>query len=196
VVAGKDTIYYKHDSRSFAAARAKAPAGYISGFFTTLLALQLVDEGKIDLEDKVAQYIPSFAKYGKNYITIRTCLSHQTGILLDMRLFSKFGRTLEDEVNSYAPREIYANPGTEARYSDKGVIIVARIIEIVTKKKFEMLAQQKLFRPLGMRQTTFNTQLLIRSTVPHRILRMVPSLRLTTSLFWDRCCCRTGNTKV
>jgi len=42
--------------------------------------MTLVDEGKIALDDKVAKYIPDFAKYSKGYITIRHCLSHQTGI--------------------------------------------------------------------------------------------------------------------
>jgi CubicO group peptidase (beta-lactamase class C family) len=64
---------------------------------------------------------------------------------------------LEQEVNSFAAREIQQNPGVEFRYNNMGISIAGRVLEVVTKKKFDMLAQQKLFRPLGMRQTSFTT---------------------------------------
>ncbi|RYZ20789.1 MAG: class A beta-lactamase-related serine hydrolase, partial [Chitinophagaceae bacterium] len=60
--------------------------------------------------------------------------------------------------NKYASLEIQTNPGTETRFSDRGFAIVARIIEATNKnKKFDNLMQQRLFRPLGMRGTTFQT---------------------------------------
>ncbi|MDB5196146.1 MAG: hypothetical protein JWP88_516 [Flaviaesturariibacter sp.] len=159
LVASKDTVVYQKDTRTFSAIRGKAPIGYSSQLLTTALILSLVDEGKLSLDDKVAQYLPVFAKYGKNYITIRTCLTHSSGIQVDSKakLFDKVGSSLEEEVNKLASREIQSNPGTEFRYNDRGFWIVARIAEIVTKKKFENLVQQKITRPLGMRQTSFIT---------------------------------------
>lgn len=157
-VASKDTLIYKNDTKFFNVNRSQGAAGYSSQWFTAALVLMLVDEGKIGLDDKVAFYLPEFTKYGKNYITIRNCLSHFTGISAGKaKLFDKSKQSLEEEVKSFAAREIQTNPGTEFRHSDIGFSIVARILEVVSKKKFEMLAQQKLFRPLGMRQTTFNT---------------------------------------
>jgi CubicO group peptidase (beta-lactamase class C family) len=157
-VASKDTLIYKNDTKLFNINRSQAPAGYSSQWFTTALVMMMVDEGKFNLDDKVVDYLPEFAKYGKNFITIRNCLSHFTGIQVSKtKLFEKSKRSLEDEVNSYAAREIQTNPGTEFRYNDIGFFIAARIVEVVSKKKFEMLAQQRLFRPLGMRQTTFTT---------------------------------------
>ncbi len=61
------------------------------------------------------------------------------------------------EVAAYAAKEIETNPGTEFRYSLIGPAIAARVAEVVMKKRFDLLVQQKLFRPLGMRQTTFST---------------------------------------
>jgi CubicO group peptidase (beta-lactamase class C family) len=157
-VSGKDTLLYKNDTKLFNINRSQAPAGYISQWFTTALILIFVDEGKIGLDDKIADYLPDFARYGKNYITIRNCLAHSTGIQVSKsKLFEKSKHSLEEEVKTYAAREIQTNPGTEFRYNDIGFIIAARILEVVSKKKFEMLAQQKLFRPSGMRQSTFNT---------------------------------------
>lgn len=156
----KDSLFYKYDAKTFNIYRGQGYAGYISELFTTALVLTLVDEGKISLDDKIVQYLPSYAKYGKNYITIRHCLTHNTGIQVPSKLVffekSKFS-SLEDEVNSFAAKDIQTNPGEEFRYNDRGFLIAARIAEIVTKKKFDNIILQRLFRPLGMRQTTFQT---------------------------------------
>jgi CubicO group peptidase (beta-lactamase class C family) len=159
LVATKDTVVYQKDTRAFSAVRGKAPIGTASQLLTTALILQLADEGKLSLDDKIAQYLPAFARYGKNYITIRHCLTHQTGIQADTKgkAFESMGSSLEAAVDKIAAREIQSNPGTEFRYNDRGYLVAARIAEVVTKKKFETLIQQKLTRPLGMRQTSFLT---------------------------------------
>ena len=160
VVASKDTIVYQKDTKLFSAARGQAPIGSSSQLLTTAVILQLADEGKLSLDDKIVQYLPEYARYGKNFITIRHCLTHFTGIQSEtkMKLFDKKKfASLEEEAASFAAREIQTNPGTEFRYNEAGFIIVARIAEVVTKKKFDMLAQQRLFRPLGMRQTSFSS---------------------------------------
>ncbi len=161
MVANKDTVVFQKAPKLFTT-RTQAPLGHASQWLTAALILQLVDEGKLSLEDKVSQYLPVFAKYGKNYITLRHCLSHFTGIQSEtpkaLRLFEKKKfASLEEEVASFAAKEIGTNPGTEFRYNTMGPGIAARVAEVVMKKKFEMLIQQKLFRPLGMRQTTFGT---------------------------------------
>ncbi|RYY62954.1 MAG: class C beta-lactamase-related serine hydrolase [Chitinophagaceae bacterium] len=157
-VASKDTIVYKNDTKFFNVGRGQGEAGYISEWFTTALALMLVDEGKFALDDKVVDYLPEFGKYGKNYITIRHCLTHNTGIQVPSKpeLFDSYkGESFEKVANSLASKEIQTNPGTEFRYSDRGYYIVAAIIEKVTKRKFEQLMSQRLFRPLGMRGSGF-----------------------------------------
>ena len=162
MVANKDTIIYTKDSKIFSGLRGQAPVGAISEWLTAALVMTLVDEGKISLDDKVSRYIPIFGTYAKNYITIRHCLSHFTGIQSDppklKKMFEKKKmESLEEQANEFAKKEIQTNPGEEFRYSNIGVSIAGRILEIVSKKKFDMLAQQKLFRPMGMRQTTFSS---------------------------------------
>lgn len=160
VVANKDTTVYQKDTKLFSAQRGQAPIGSSSQWLTTAVILQLVDEGKISLDDKIASYLPVFEKYGKNYITIRHCLTHQMGIQTEVKLkllSKKKFASLDEEAAQYAMREIQTNAGTEYRYNEAGFVIAARIAELVSKKKFDMLAQQKLFRPLAMRQTSFST---------------------------------------
>jgi CubicO group peptidase (beta-lactamase class C family) len=83
-----------------------------------------------------------------------------TGIADDSKLLKrilerkKFA-SLEEEVNSFAAREIRANPGTDFWYGNIGLNIAGRILEIISKKKFEVLIKTKLFTPLGMTKTTF-----------------------------------------
>lgn len=155
-----DTLVYKRQLGAFDS-KTVAPIASASKWLTAAMVLILVDEGKISLDDKVSKYIPDFELYGKNYITIRHCLSHFTGVKVETGLKGLFARkkfkTLQDEAESYAKAEIQSNAGEEFRYSNVGLNIAARILEIVSKKKFDMLIKQKLFNRLGMRKTSFST---------------------------------------
>ncbi|HYM93267.1 MAG TPA: serine hydrolase domain-containing protein [Chitinophagaceae bacterium] len=157
----KDSLLYKKEMGDFNS-KTQAPIASCSKWLTTALVMIFVDEGKISLDDPVAKYIPVFGNYFKNYITIRHCLSHLTGIKSDENVFKrilerkKFS-SLEDEVNSFAAKDIQANAGTEFRYSDIGLNIAGRILEVVSKRRFDLLIKTKLFNPLGMRKTTFST---------------------------------------
>jgi CubicO group peptidase (beta-lactamase class C family) len=156
VLVWKDTVLYKRELGEFNSKTA-VPIGSSSKWLTVAAVLQQVDEGKLSLDDKVGQYLPIFDKYGKSYITLRHCLSHFTGIAAGKSGLFKGGKTgsLEEEVEAFAKNEIQANAGVEFRYSDIGMNIAARVVEVVTKKKFDAIIRQKLFVPLGMRQTSF-----------------------------------------
>ncbi|MBS1599561.1 MAG: serine hydrolase [Bacteroidetes bacterium] len=142
-------------------AKTQVPIGNCSQWLTAALVMTFVDEGKLSLDDKVSKFIPIYEKYMKSYITIRNCLTNTTGIQADaagaMKILQK-GKfeSLEDEVNSFASkREIATNPGTEFYYSHVGPNIAGRILEIISKKSFDRLIQERIIRPLKMRGTTF-----------------------------------------
>lgn len=156
-----DTLIYKKQTGDFNS-KTQAPIASCSKWLTAALVMTFVDEGKLSLDDNITKWLPEFEKYGKNYITIRTCLSHMTGIRSEpitlLKLFErKKYNSLEDEVNAFAAKEIQANPTEEFRYSNIGLNIAGRVLEIISKKKFDLLARQRLFVPLGMRKTTFST---------------------------------------
>lgn len=154
-----DSLVYKKEMGGFNS-KTQAPVASCSKWLTAALVMLFVDEGKLSLDDKVANYIPEFAKYFKGYITIRHCLSHMTGIADDDKFLKrilerkKFG-SLEEEVNGFAARDIRANPGTDFWYGSVGLNIAGRVLEVISKKKFEALIKAKLFIPLGMTKTTF-----------------------------------------
>jgi CubicO group peptidase (beta-lactamase class C family) len=156
----KDTIVFKKEMGDFNS-KTEAPIASASKWLTAALILELVDEGKLSLDDKVSRYLPIFEKYGKNYITLRHCLSHFTGIqseggTLGFLQRKKFA-SLEEEVESFAKKEIQTNPGTEFRYNNMGLNIAGRVAEVVMKKKFDQLIKQKILNPLGMSKTSFST---------------------------------------
>jgi CubicO group peptidase (beta-lactamase class C family) len=140
-------------------AKTQAPIETCGNWLTAALVMTFVEEGKLSLDDKVSKYLPIFSTYMKGYITIRNCLTNTTGIQTDggiKALRNSRFETLEDQVNSFASKhEIQANPGTEFFYSNIGPNIVGRVLEIVGKKGFDRLMQERITRPLKMRGTTF-----------------------------------------
>ena len=154
-----DTLVYKKEVGEYKS-KTVAPIASCSKWLTAALVMQFVDEGKISLDDPVVNYLPVFEKYMKKYITIRHCLSHMTGIEDDDKFLKKVLQrkkfdNLEQEIEAFAAREIRANAGTDFWYGNIGLDIAARVVEVVSKRKFDALIKQKLLNPLGMRQTTF-----------------------------------------
>ncbi len=154
-----DSLVYKKEMGGFNS-KTQAPIASCSKWLTAALVLQFVDEGKLSLDDKVVKYIPELEKYFKNYITIRHCLSHMTGIADDDKIIKKILQrkkfaSLEEEVNEFAARDIRSNPGTDFWYGNIGLNMAGRVLEVISRKKFDVLIKSKLFVPLGMTKTSF-----------------------------------------
>ena len=151
---------YKYETAEFKI-KTTAPIGLASSWLTAAVVMVFVDEGKISLDDPVSKYLPVYEKYLKGYVTIRQCLANTTGIQAEadnpLKLVQRKNfPTLEEEVNAFATkREIRDNAGQAFAYSYLGLHIAARVIEVVSRKSFDRVAAEKLFRPLGMRATTF-----------------------------------------
>lgn len=140
--------------------KSQMPIAASSNWLTAALVMSFVDQGKLSLDDKVSKFIPIFTKYSKGYITIKDCLAHLTGIESEKGGF--FGKkkfaTLEEEVIDFASKkEIESNPGLEFRFSNTGMNIAGRILEVLTRRSFEQLMQERITRPLMMRNTSFSS---------------------------------------
>lgn len=151
-------IVYQKDLGEFNA-KTQTPIAGAGMWLTTALVLYYVDQGKISLDDPVSKYIPVFTKYMKSYVTIRHCLTNTTGIERENNIKKitekrKF-QSLEEEMNSLATKEILNNPGLEYYFGGYGFSIAARVCEVIGKKPFDRLVQEKITRPLKMRGTSF-----------------------------------------
>lgn len=156
-----DKMVYKKETSEDFNARTQAPVGASGQWLTAATAMALVDDKKIGLEDKTSQHISILAKYMKGYITLRNGLTHTTGIEGEKTGIGKFAprlkfENLDAQMGYFASkREIVTNPQTEFYYSHVGMNIAGRMIEVVTKRTFDRIAQEKITRPLKMRATSF-----------------------------------------
>ncbi len=152
-------VVYKKELGEDFKMKTQAPIAASSAWLTAALVMTFVDEGKLSLDDPVVKYIPIFGPYSKKYITIRNCLANTTGIEAEPGVKAILQRkrfpTLDEEATAYAKREIEKNPGEMFFYSNIGLSIVGRVLEVISKKTFDRLIQERLLRPLKMRNTTF-----------------------------------------
>jgi CubicO group peptidase (beta-lactamase class C family) len=139
---------------------------------TAVAVMMLVDEGKISLDDPIEKYLPEFRgqmvvaekdnehivlRKPKHPITVRETLNHTSGLPFKSAIEEPTldGLSLSSAVRSYAMTPLLSEPGTVYRYSNAGINTAARLIEVVAKVRYEDFMQQKLFDPLGMKDTTF-----------------------------------------
>ena len=121
---------------------------------TTTSVMKLVEEGRIRLNDPVSQFVPGFAKYGKNGITIRHLLTHTSGLRPDLELEVEFHGA--DEAIRRAIEEVpTAAPGERFVYSDINFFLLGDIVGRVSGERLDRYARARIFEPLGMRETTF-----------------------------------------
>ncbi len=137
------------------------PIASCSKWLSAALIMTFADEGKLSLEDTIGKYLPVFTQYGKGGIKIKNCMSHTTGldsgpINLFTILHENSFSSLETQVNDFARnKKVIAAPGTEFRYSNMGLSIAGRILEVISNKSFEELFQERIAVPLGMNNTSF-----------------------------------------
>jgi CubicO group peptidase (beta-lactamase class C family) len=128
--------------------------------------MMLMEDGKLTLNDPVAKFIPDFKRTASkpelspDQITIRHLLTHTAGLpfqrlpeIEDITI--KRDRTLADVVTFLAKQEPEWEPGTRFRYSSGGFAILGRIIEVVSGKPFEQFVDERIFKPLGMKDSFF-----------------------------------------
>jgi uncharacterized protein YbbC (DUF1343 family)/CubicO group peptidase (beta-lactamase class C family) len=130
---------------------------------TTSLAI-LIEEGKVRLIDRVATFIPGFERYGKADITVRHLLTHMSGLRPDVDLADPW--TGYDTAITLAIEEVpVAPPNTRFVYSDINFFLLGEIIRRVSEKPLDQFVQERIFRPLGMKDTMFNPPASLRARI-------------------------------
>lgn len=122
--------------------------------------LMLQDEGKLNVADPVAKYLPEFASLKTPSgmpanLTITQILTHTSGLGEAGGQAAKDAKTLADLVPIWLAAPMQFEPGTKWRYCQSGINAAARIVEVVSGMTFDTFLQQRLFDPLGMKDTTF-----------------------------------------
>ncbi len=125
--------------------------GSISKSFTSICAMQLVDEGLIDLRRPVKDYIPWFevrSRFGP--ITLHHLMTHTAGIVIGTESLIH----AVPEVYALRDTDTSAPPGEHFHYSNVGYKAVGLAVENVTGKSIADVVRERIVEPLGMRATT------------------------------------------
>lgn len=122
---------------------------------TTTAVMLCIDKGLFNLDDKVSEYIPEFGVNGKEAITIRNLLLHNSGLSAFKPYYKEFN-SANEVINSIYSSSLDYPLGSKMVYSDLGFITLAKIVEKVTKKSFDVFCTEEIFKPLGMKDTKFN----------------------------------------
>lgn len=147
------------DTRMPLAENAISQIGSISKVFTTTLAMMLVDDGVLDLDTPVVEYLPDLPladEEARNQITLRHLLSHTAGFEGDR--FIDYGPgddALATAIAEYGTLRQWTRPGDLWHYCNAGFYLVSRLIEVVTGKVFEDVFRERIIEPLGLTTARF-----------------------------------------
>jgi CubicO group peptidase (beta-lactamase class C family) len=127
--------------------------------FTGIAVMQLVERGKLSLDDDVSKYIPEFPMQGHR-VSVRQLLNHTSGIVDyhylgdPIEATSRQPKALDEVMALYAGKEWVNEPGTKWDWSISGFQLLVTIVERVSGESFTEYVQQNIFAPAGVKSTT------------------------------------------
>lgn len=145
--------------------------GSITKQFTAVAVLQLVEQGKVELDDDITKHIPEYNAQGKR-VTVEMLLNHTSGIksYTDMKEFhdgvQRKDVTPEEIMAFFQDQPFDFEPGTEWRYNNSGYVLLGILIERVTGRSYADHVQQEFFKPLGMKHSRYAND---EAIVPGRV---------------------------
>lgn len=135
---------------------------------TATAILQLVEKGKISLDDEVRKYVSYFPK--KNYpVIIRYLLGHIGGIPHYQsydELHIKIPKDTKEAIEIFASYDLVAEPGTLYHYSTYGYNLLGAVIEGASKTPYGKYMEENIWKPLGMKNTCMDSQ---DEIIPNRV---------------------------
>ncbi|HRH44298.1 MAG TPA: serine hydrolase, partial [Pyrinomonadaceae bacterium] len=134
--------------------------GSVSKLFTDIAIMRLVEQGKVDLDAPITNYLPDFKPKNpfNKPITLRQLMSHRAGLVREPPIGSYFdsvNSSLADSVKSLNQTFLVYAPETRTKYSNAGVATVGYVLEKTQKQAFADYLKQNLLDPLGMKQSDF-----------------------------------------
>ncbi|MBV9880803.1 MAG: beta-lactamase family protein [Gemmatirosa sp.] len=121
---------------------------------TTTAIMVLYDEGKIDLDAPVRQYLPAFTGGQKDRVTVRQLLTHHSGLPPGRDLW-RSARNPEEAREQVLATPLVCRPGECYEYSDLGADVLGFLVETVSGQRLDRFLDERVFRRLGMTDTFF-----------------------------------------
>lgn len=128
----------------------------VSKPFTAAAILQLQEQGRLQVSDRISRYLPDFPQGDR--ITLDNLLTHTSGIpdingLQDYDTFARSPHTLEQLIGKFAGLPLEFQPGAEIRYSNSNYNLLAMVIEKVSGQSYENYLAMHIFAPCGLSDT-------------------------------------------
>lgn len=121
---------------------------------TATAVMMMQEEGKLSVDDPVSKYLPEFTG-DKAAITLKQCLTHSSGLGDLTGDATKGIATLKDLMPLITAKPLVFPPGSKWQYCQTGINTLGRIVEVVSGKAYPEFLQERLFGPLGMKDTGF-----------------------------------------
>lgn len=129
----------------------------MSKLFTATAVMQLWDQGKFELDESVANYIPEFATTGKEDVTIRQLLTHTSGFRPSPATsLYKIDGTRSERLNYVLEEPLENPPGTHYVYSDVNYITLGVLVERLSGQRQDIYVNEHITEPLQMTDTMYN----------------------------------------
>lgn len=134
----------------------------VSKQFTAMLIVQLAAENKLKLDVPITSYLPDYPKTNGDKITSHHLLTHTSGIpnytsSPNYREMMRGPYSPMEIVNLFADLALEFTPGEKFNYSNSGYVLLGVIIEKITGKTYEKVLQEKIFSPLKMNNTGYDS---------------------------------------
>ena len=146
--------------------------GSVSKLFTDVAIMQLVEQGKLDLDAPVSRYLPDFHPHNPfdKPITLRQLMSHRSGLVREPPVGSYFDSTsppLAATIASLNRTTLVYQPATHTKYSNAAIATVGYVLERVSGTPFAQALSKAVLEPLGMTTSGFEpTPALTRDLAP------------------------------
>jgi CubicO group peptidase (beta-lactamase class C family) len=128
----------------------------LSKLFTSIVAMQEIQAGRLKLDATVASYIPQFASNGKGDITIQMLLTHTSGLPADPTPPLWQDPDMASRINSILDTVPEYPAGSTYLYSDINMLALQQVLQKITGKSLDVLVHNQITGPLGMKDTMYN----------------------------------------
>ncbi len=161
IVEDQTTIYTQAFGHADLAKTRKAtPAGVyrvgsITKLFTDIAMMQLVQIGRLDLDQPITKYLPDFRATGKGAekITLRMLMAHRSGLVRESPVGNYVDTSspnLADTIRSLNEVRVVNEPGTKTQHSNAGIALVGRLLEIYDGRAYLVSVRTRVLDPVGM----------------------------------------------
>lgn len=146
--------------------------GSVSKLFTDLAIMREVEAGRLNLDAPITDVLPDFQPQNPwdGVITLRHLMSHRSGLVREPPVGHYFDDTnpsLADTVGSLNRTALVYPPGKRIKYSNAGIAVVGRVLEVRSGQPFTAFLQKQVLEPLGLTRSHFELQPTWSNHVPH-----------------------------